>query len=640
MRPRQIHGVRIAVILLLFLFIPVQTGLSVYQNLWPDHRHVALLRFEDVSAGPPYQTPEDLGKLRAVMEFLAAEKVPYQITVVPRYLGTDPENRPVVHDITQPDAAPFVTLLRWASKHGAVVGVHGYTHQYGQPDWRNPGTITTIGREFEVPHEPLTDTPEYAARRLTAGVHSFAAAGLVPGFWETPHYAATAEQERALRSNFGILYEPDRRQVRSLKDIVPRDGPTASGAWGAVYIPTPLGYVRSDQPEDSVKRILYRASFFEGLGSLYYHPVLEFPFLEPVKRNGRQVWRDGLPEYRYRPGPPSYLHQLIDGLGREGYTFESLHQVVPLQPAWQYTLPGDLWASGRPSGQAWDDWVSIQRQSGDIWVTSSERDWLRTSPEASPQLWGRLPPGIEAKKLWTLDINGDGRDDLLVAASNAVYAARAKTAAFGSFRRLPISLYPKDTVVAGYLIAGRPSLVVFHSEGTAEGYVLGPDLAAVSPPVPLLGIHSQGPRTEWFAWNGEGSAGDHASDLGLYRPDSGEITLYKIDHQGHVRNAVSAALPPALQIIPAMGDPNLPETPVLIGYMAGDGRWMAWRVQGQTLAPAGSLFGPWMAGRPGQAAAGRFGVGLPCVAVASAQGGRIDIQTAISYFGWVSFSPD
>ncbi|MDI3256627.1 MAG: DUF2334 domain-containing protein [Kyrpidia sp.] len=639
---RQCHtqGIRIAVILLLFIFIPVQTAMSVYQGLWPDHRHVALLRLEDVSAGPPYHSPDDLGRLRAVLEFLRAERVPYQITVVPRYVGADDSGRPTIYDITSPDASAFVHLLRWACANGAVVGMHGYTHQFGQPDWRHPETITTIGREFDVPGQPETRSPEYAAGRMADSVRSFAAAGLAPGFWETPHYAATVQQEQAFQDQFGLLYEPDRTHLRSLKDVVPLDGAAGRGTRGAVYVPTPLGYVRSDQPETSVRRILTKASVFDGLGSLYYHPVLEFSFLEPVTEAGRPVWRDGLPEYRYRPDRESYLHQLVYGLQREGYVFESLHQVVPLQPAWRYDLPGDVLTVGRPRGRRNEDWITADPGTGKIWVTPSDRDWLRTSPAASPALWRQVPADIRVQGLAAVDIDGDGRDDLVIAARGRIYVCRSLGTSFGPAQPLALSFSPGDRVVSSRFLGGRPSLAVIHASGTVELYALGPGITEVSPAIRLTGAETAGRSTppEWFAWD-LGTTGTPLTvpELGQYDPVSGDLLLYRWNGR-EILQSSRAALPPGLRVIPIPGSEVNRQVPVLVGYMPSDGRWIGWRLQGETLTDVGPAFGPWMAEETGPAVAGLLGPGLPCVAVASGGGGKLTVETAITYFGWAPFA--
>lgn len=631
MRQNPPRWVQIAVIILLILFIPVQTATSVYPELWSERRHVALLRLEDVSPGPPYRDWEDMGKLRAVLDGLAEAGVPYQITVIPRYVGTDPGGKPVVYDISEPDAqtARFVQLLREAESRGAVIGMHGYTHQFGTPDARKPETVTTIGREFDVPGEPASRSPEYAALRLNASERAFAAAGLRPAFWESPHYWASPEQERVFQAAVGVIYEPDRSSLRSLKDLVPKDK-EFGGVRGSVYIPTPLGYVRSTDPEKSIQRILDKADYFDGLGSFYFHPVLEFPFLEPVEENGRPVWKDGLPLYRYRAGQKSYLHRLIDGLRREGYVFESLHQVVPLQPAWRFSLPGDLWTTGPVSGGAEDDFVSCDSASGTVWVTPSARGRLRNSPQKPASAWLKLPRGLRPDGLAAVDANGDGKADLLLLDTGAgrLYLCLSGGTSFFSPVTLGIPIRKGDRISAGRFAGGRPAVAVLHPSGDA-------DVFALSPPPRRPEYAGSIPGEAGADWlvvpQSRGKSPAEADELARYNPLTGKLSLYRLDGPGKVVSR-ETYLPPRLQLAALPPDGSGTAAPVLVGYAPADGLWLAWSWNGAECTAVSRPFGPWMASG-GRLAAGRWGDGRPCVGVVSAGGGLI-VDTAVSYFGW------
>ncbi|MBX6395175.1 MAG: DUF2334 domain-containing protein [Alicyclobacillaceae bacterium] len=645
MKRRLLRWIRTAVVILLFIFIPVHTATSVYQELWPDHHHVALLRLEDVSPGPPYRGLEDLGRLRAVLDFLSEEKVPYQITVVPRYIGTGPSGQPVVYDIANPDSetAAFVRLLQQASSHGAVIGMHGYTHQFGTPDWRHPETITTIGREFDVPNQPVTQTTEYAATHMAASLHSFLAAGLEPGFWESPHYAATKEQEKVFRENFGILYEPDRTNLRSLKDVVPVDGRVGSGASlnGAVYVPTPLGYVRSDRPEQSIRHILSKASFFDGLGSVYFHPVLEFPFLEPVTEQGHPVWRDGLPVYRYKSGEESYLHQLIHGLQREGYVFKSLHQVVPIQPAWRYDLPGELLTVGRVTGGQADEFVTYDSRAEEVWVTPSARDLLRTSPQSVPARWLTLPPELHVQELYLVDVDGDGRDDLVIVGDREIYACRSRGQFFDAPRALPLPIHPGDRVITGRFLEGRPAAAIVRTSGTVDFYDLRSAGSRTPSPVRSIREEQAGPLKpkQWFSCDRTAESGTSlVQDLGAYDPQSGILTLYRFGAHETV-HIVRATLPPGLSLVSLPAGSQGRQSPSLVGFLAADGRWMGWTWKDGSLVPIADRFGPWMSKSEGRLTAGTWGSGRPCVGIVTRSHGRLTVDTAIAYFGWKPF-PD
>jgi len=90
-------------------------------------RQLALLRLEDIGPGGNYSTPEELGRLRAVIDYLDIEGIPFQVTVVPRYMQLKPdgiwENRGLDDFLLSPESQAFVHLLYYIQSRGGVVGI-------------------------------------------------------------------------------------------------------------------------------------------------------------------------------------------------------------------------------------------------------------------------------------------------------------------------------------------------------------------------------------------------------------------------------------------------------------------------------------------------------------------------------------
>jgi peptidoglycan/xylan/chitin deacetylase (PgdA/CDA1 family) len=245
-----------------------------------------LIRLEDVGPGGYYESAESQMKLVAVADYLYMLGVPFQVAVISRFVNPE---RGVDCSIGNPydlAAMRFVQTLHALCARGASLGMHGYTHQYGQ-------SISGEGYEFAYsgcnkdcppgdPQESLVEINHfqhsYAYSRFCQALSAFHAAGLRPDWFETPHYTASEVQRKILEACTWLMYEdnpetPDTRQVtfRSSKSLLGK----------TYYVPTPLGYVAGASVDEDVNRIMSEAKRFgEGdLASFFYHPFLEFPYI-------------------------------------------------------------------------------------------------------------------------------------------------------------------------------------------------------------------------------------------------------------------------------------------------------------------------------------------------------------------------
>ncbi|WP_096466359.1 DUF2334 domain-containing protein [Aneurinibacillus soli] len=380
------------------------------------NKGAALLRLEDIAPGSPYRSPDELGRLRAVFTYLQEQHVPFSVAVIPRaiFIGRDGSRYDRGFDDEKPaeNVRQLARLLRDAQGKGAVLGMHGYTHQYGDKPLQDGTQNTGVGFEFNVAGVPDTKTTSYAAERIEKSLRAFDRVGLVPAFWESPHYTDTRAQEEVFRSYMGILYQPDFRSLVSLRDmnVYETNNTYRKVTSGSVYVPAPLSYVHDGHSSAAIVRKLQT---YKGLASVFYHPYLEFEHMEPIHRpDGTQVMQDGLPLYRYRIGETSDLQQLVAGVRKSGFTWMSLHEVVPFTPAHRLSLSdasvhlmtGDVTGSGSAS-LVIDDGSAIYVQMGDFrWPRN------RSQPEGRRFLTHTFGPD---DILTLADINGDGRKDLL-----------------------------------------------------------------------------------------------------------------------------------------------------------------------------------------------------------------------------------
>nr|WP_240159688.1 DUF2334 domain-containing protein [Paenibacillus aceris] len=246
----------------------------------------ALLRLEDIGPGGYYETTESQLKLRAVADYLYMQKIPFHVAVISRFINPELQYDCTISNPFDPVSVRFVETLQALRTRGASLGIHGYTHQYGQ-------SVSGEGFEFAYP-DCLKDCPpddpksslsdslhiqrSYAYGRFHMALSAFQTAGLRPDWFETPHYAASEVQRKILEACSWLIYEnnphdPTNRQVtyQTAASIVGR----------TYYVPTPLGYVSSDAVEQDVTRIMNQVSQYEetDLASFFYHPFLEFPYI-------------------------------------------------------------------------------------------------------------------------------------------------------------------------------------------------------------------------------------------------------------------------------------------------------------------------------------------------------------------------
>lgn len=221
----------------------------------------ALIRLEDVTAGDEYLDASNLEKLRVSADYLFSMGIPFHIAWISRFI--DPGNG-IDNDISKDYSmanAHFLFTMEYLLNRNALIGLHGYTHQYGDE-------VSGVGTEF---NKERNNDKENIEKRVEAAINISRKLELPYSFFESPHYAATEFQQSIFENYFNIIYEGCVGIWGEKIVVSPRNHRT-------LYIPTPLGYVEG---EKGTEEILTRINNLteDTLASLFYHPYIEFNYI-------------------------------------------------------------------------------------------------------------------------------------------------------------------------------------------------------------------------------------------------------------------------------------------------------------------------------------------------------------------------
>ncbi len=251
----------------------------------------ALIRLEDITAGSDYAAGEDLHKLRIVADLMYSRELPFHIAWIPRYkkptAGID-------NDLLKESNmynADFLFTLDYLISRGGIVGLHGYTHQYGD------------GESVEASEFGNEGNPDikFAKRRVKEAIDTAGKLNIPFSFFESPHYSITEAQQAEIESNFDYIFEPAQGVWNNKPYLSKRNNKT-------IYVPAPWGYVQDKDVENMLVKI--RSKEKNSLGALFYHPYKEFEFIELSK--------SGYPDYAY--SEESMLKKILKCLQDEEYS--------------------------------------------------------------------------------------------------------------------------------------------------------------------------------------------------------------------------------------------------------------------------------------------------------------------------------
>lgn len=270
----------------------------------------ALIRLEDIAAGGRYSSEESLEKLRVICDYLHSERIPFHIAWVPRYVNP---SKNIDNDLLKDNSmynADFIFTLDYFIDKGGIVGLHGYTHQYGESE-------SVEGIEF---HRSLGDNVpgdiKYAQERINAAMEVAAKLKVEYNFFEVPHYAVLYPQQGIIEKNFDYIYEPYSKDggITEYNKIFYKheNGKTTK------YIPTPLDYING---KSDCANMLNKIDTLKSdlIASFFYHPYIEFDDIRIYKGE------DGYPNYEY--SDQSVLHQVVNKLKSKNFIFCKINEV-------------------------------------------------------------------------------------------------------------------------------------------------------------------------------------------------------------------------------------------------------------------------------------------------------------------------
>lgn len=337
----------------------------------------AMVRLEDI-------TPDDdPASVRAAVEMLIEEGVPFQISLVPVFV--DPVSRTEVHLADNPE---LVKVLHYATSHGGTLVLHGYTHQYRG--------VTPDDFEFwdgfrNAPR--ADDSPEMVREKLNAAIDECFQFDLYPIAWETPHYAASPTDYTEFAKVFSLFNEETMIDLRGTQQSFPY--PTVD-VRGLRIVPENIGYLPESNPSPETMIGNARAMMVvrDGIASAFLHPFLDLKYLQQAVQGIKQLGYRFISLRDFDARVTTEDHLVVTGHGAKG---------VYLRDAYlkQFIVDQD----GSRGKETWSDrrWTGItkatlQPQPGQILVGVG-MDERPAQPPGIMVTLGRQVEGM-LKKFW------------------------------------------------------------------------------------------------------------------------------------------------------------------------------------------------------------------------------------------------
>ncbi len=236
----------------------------------------ALVRIEDVSID------DDPIELRRVADYLSAQRVPFQIALIPIF--KDPSKG---IELYLSDRPQFVETIQYMTARGGSVVLHGVTHQFRG----------TSADDFEfwddLQDKPLSfESEDWVRKKIELGMNECFKNGIYPIAWESPHYGSSFLAQRVFKEFFSHVNE--RRMVIEKLGTQQYFPYPLTDIHGQKIIPENLGYVSIEAPnpqrlvDDARKMLAVR----DGMPSFFFHSFVSLQHLktivEGVKRQGYQ----------------------------------------------------------------------------------------------------------------------------------------------------------------------------------------------------------------------------------------------------------------------------------------------------------------------------------------------------------------
>lgn len=283
--------------------IMAEKSLNNYSQLSSNSKG-AYIRFEDITAdglkpnGTGNYTVDMLEKLKYTAEYMYQRNQQYYIAWIPVYACPALSYWNDVSKDYNLYNSYFLYVIDYMVDHNGHLGLHGYTHQYGNDE-------SAIGYEWGE-NTPYNFNEQQ--RRMVAAKETCHKLGYKDEFFEFPHYGATDAQMKMAENYFDAVYQsyPDNKHYNYLTY-------TARSGKCVYYIPTPADYVHYRRDESIFDRIKNSISNGYTL-SLFYHPVIDNNQFEIDTLDNKRVWK-----YSDEGTLPS----IVNYVANLGYSFSS-----------------------------------------------------------------------------------------------------------------------------------------------------------------------------------------------------------------------------------------------------------------------------------------------------------------------------
>lgn len=254
----------------------------------PTTGRAAFIRLEDFGVSPYMQREDTQEKFKVFANFLGSNNIKFHIAWVPHY--KDPQNNIDNNLLTDNsiENVGFINMMDKLILNGAELGLHGYTHQYGDE-------TSLSGIELS---KKANASEEETRNVIKSGLDTASALNFPITFYESPHYKATSKQLKVIEEYFQYLYQP--------AGII--DFTILRHKGHNLYIPTPLSYVKDSNVKPILRGLNHPLPY--QLASLYYHPTKELDFIDVSFTNDEMF-------YTYDDTAP--MRQIVKTIKDNGY---------------------------------------------------------------------------------------------------------------------------------------------------------------------------------------------------------------------------------------------------------------------------------------------------------------------------------
>ena len=264
---------------------------NINYNYKVNEGKAALIRIEDVSAGGVFSEDNNMEKMKYLSDYFKANNIVFHIAWIPRYIN--PEKN-IDNDLLKNnnfENVHFINMLDHLINRGAIIGLHGYTHQHNKQ-------ISGLGVELKW---NVNSNKNKVLKVVESSLKTAKTLNIPIGFFESPHYKADRNQQKIIEQYFPVMFEPY-AGYWNLNPLISFSNKST------LYVPAPLGYVK-DNGETVARRIRNYSN--EILTAFFIHPYI---FLRSIENKNNSTNNEEI--YEFNENSP--ILKIISALKERG----------------------------------------------------------------------------------------------------------------------------------------------------------------------------------------------------------------------------------------------------------------------------------------------------------------------------------